>query len=254
MPVLTRWQVLNYEKSGPLKPERIKKVRNPKGVASYEIIWGDSDGIFKGLNDEKDAEKLLSTIEPQELVGKAYPDLVETFKQSKIKPKQRKASKRKKAGKAVEDVEKMLQNVSISEPKPKRKVKTIDSYFKQALVNNLQKNSSTPVKASIGSANDSFLFLNASAFEDDCDDAELSDIVREIVAQKPLLGEVMQKNSPFSFFMEEPTEDDVFEQTFNELCCRNSEGAETSEEETEDEDSFVISELPLIERLKNKRM
>lgn len=65
-----------------------------------------------------DSEKLWSTIEPQTLVDKAYPDLVDTFKKSKIKPP--KPSKRKKKQVDTENKD----NTSITEPKPKKTRKT----------------------------------------------------------------------------------------------------------------------------------
>lgn len=202
LPILARWQVWNYTEAGLLKAERIKKVRNPKGVASYEIIWMDPAELFKGLVEK---EKQLSTIEPQDLVEKAYPDLVEAFKQSKIKPR-----KRKKAGKSVEELGKMLRNTSISEPKTKWK--KIDSYLKKAVINNYETNgavASTPVKTK------ECLSTNSSFIDDNCDDADLSDIVNEIIQQKPFFSG--------SFFINEPTQDDAFEATFEEMCARSSE-------------------------------
>lgn len=197
----------------------------------YEIIWNDHQQIFKGLTKE------LSSIEPQELVEKAYPNLVEAFKQSKIKPP-KKATKRKKPTKAIDELEKKLQNTSLSEPKVKAVKKTIDSYFKQAVINNFEKKtaSSTPIKQKNAS------LIDLSAFDDTKDDADLSDIVNEIVQQKPdfILNH--------SFFITEPTDNDVFEATFNELCATKQDSSD------EDEDSFVICEKPLIERLNCKQL
>lgn len=74
-----------------------------KGIASYEIIWRDDQKCFEGLipddqlvaylstNNFKDdtdgLNSLWSTIEPIDLVEKAYPELVETFNDSKAKKK-----------------------------------------------------------------------------------------------------------------------------------------------------------------------
>lgn len=83
---------------------------------------------------DQDKVKLWSTIEPQHLVVKAYPTLVHAYKELKNKPK--KATKRKKKA-DVEQIDAMLKNISISEPKPKKKiknVKTIDTYFKKSSV------------------------------------------------------------------------------------------------------------------------
>ncbi|XP_066257695.1 flap endonuclease GEN [Euwallacea similis] len=130
LPVLTRWQCRNPAflededaLKGVVKPERIKKVRNPKGVPSYEIIWSDDNDELKNLVPEDqitssntDKEKLWTTIEPQLLVEKAYPELVEQFKQSKVKSKKL----REKRKKDVKDLSKQLQNVSISQPLVKK--------------------------------------------------------------------------------------------------------------------------------------
>lgn len=199
--------MLHYNEPPLLTALRIKKIRNPKGVPCYEIIWS-------GLIDKE-----LSSIEPQELIEKAYPDLVAAYKQSKIKPQ--KPSKRKKQ---IDELEKMLQNTSISEPIVKKRIPTIDSYFKRVVEEN---KCSTPVKKSD---------VLTSSFEDE-DDADLSDIISEIIQQKPNFNLEQQDGS---FFMSEPTENDVFEATYNELCGI--------------EDSFVISEVPLLERLQNKKL
>ncbi|XP_076256397.1 XPG-like endonuclease isoform X1 [Rhynchophorus ferrugineus] len=130
LPILTRWQCKYPEKilhrsdlKGTVVPDKIKKARHPKGVPSYEIIWTDPTDSFKGLIPEEqlqehniEPEKLWSTVEPQDLVEAAYPDLAEAYRQSKIKPK--KPSKRKK--KTVDDLSQKMENISLSEPKPKK--------------------------------------------------------------------------------------------------------------------------------------
>lgn len=147
LPILTRWQCLNpdlvsNDLKGILQPSYIKKVRTPKGnfffflivailfitlsgLPSYEIIWSDPEEHFMGLIPKEQIgesnttpEKLWSTIEPQSLVNKAYPKLVDKYQQSKIKPK--KITKRKKKDVNIEELGDMLKNTSISEPKPKR--------------------------------------------------------------------------------------------------------------------------------------
>ncbi|CAH1118282.1 unnamed protein product [Phaedon cochleariae] len=228
LPILTRWQCLNYDAlenkniKGKLFPKRIKKVRNPKGIPSYEIVWFDKNEYFKGLvpedqiqEEQADVEKIWSTIEPQILVDKAYPKLVEDFRLSKIKPKTSK--RKKKAG-----TEELVKNSSISEPvlkKPKKKqdnkkkgnkkaldnlensfnelqidlpkknVATLDNYLRKAVLNShKQKNAgeslgipvltSTPSKSSNGS-------FDISSFCDENDDLDLSDIVEGIVSRQP---------------------------------------------------------------------
>lgn len=288
------------------------------GVPSYELIWKDPENHFKTLLSEEigletDSEKFWSTIEPQELVEKAYPDLVDAYKLSKIKLK--KPSKRKaKVKDPVDEIEGMLKNTSITETKPKRirrnlknnkenePTKKIDSYFKKALLNNLvekQQNvlqeqgtvmTSTPSKKHETSA-----CFNFSGLEDDDDLSDLSDIVQDIMKQEPpkylvqnleKLGyklldketgrkheedkEVAQNISMSSFFMNDPIENDLFEQTFSEMCSKvdNDSGESTEEYEIdedvldkckeaevqadESDDSFFISNVPLIDRIRSK--
>lgn len=125
LPLITRWQLVNlpeislkrqisfskYAADLPVKtllfPERIKKIRNIKSVASYEVIWADSEGCLEGLvtlqegkSSEEDevSEKvntevqnsprgLLATIEPQNLMLNCYPDVVESFEEEKAAKK-----------------------------------------------------------------------------------------------------------------------------------------------------------------------
>lgn len=87
---------------GSVQPECIRKKRTPKGVASYEIVWKDSTGCFEGLFTDIQTDNYLrehdllgdsytpwSTIEPVDLVERAYPELIEKFHaliQAKKKP------------------------------------------------------------------------------------------------------------------------------------------------------------------------
>lgn len=299
------------------------------------MIWTDQENHFNGLIPEKDLlnvdmEKFWSTIEPQHLVEEAYPALVETYKQSKIKPK--KASKRKKTQNAVDEIDQMLQNASITEPKPKKnrnvqktrkgkatatetckaaypdilesksKLKTLDSFLKQAVVNNFERNtkptaprekimSSTPAKK-VDDSFSSMLNLSISNFEDD-QETDLSDIVEDIVKHKPhYLVNGFYNNCNFalnqkqtieeapanssSFFIDNPMENDLFEQTFNDLCAKDDDGdsdentieygdneyiLDNQEDVVDDEknvveesdDSFEICNIPLLERIKGKR-
>ncbi|CAH0549653.1 unnamed protein product [Brassicogethes aeneus] len=163
LPILTRWQVMNADSlkshehlKGVLVPDRIKKVRNPKGIPSYEIIWSDPHEYFKYIIPEsqlenQDLEKIWSSIEPQNLVQKAYPELVEAFNQSKIKPK--KITKRKPKV-TVDELGEMLKNTSIEvkakKPrKPRQTKKTaeenkIQNYFKNDEIVEIRQ--STPIK------------------------------------------------------------------------------------------------------------
>ncbi|XP_058802865.1 flap endonuclease GEN [Phymastichus coffea] len=136
-PLMTRWQLLNLiefpieqrlTKSGVFVPEKIKKIRNIRSVASYEILWLDRDNILKGLiltppecnkeNDEEypDALSELATIEPQEIVTKCYPQIVENFKALRY-PKKKKTTRSRKKKVIDENGE----EVQVEKKKPERK-------------------------------------------------------------------------------------------------------------------------------------
>lgn len=145
LPLLTRWQLFhicdgseNVTLRGSVQPDFIKKKRTPKGVPSYEIIWKDEQGCFDCLipdaqlrmfyttNKEKTESEALnllwSTIEPIDLVEKAYPDLVTQFEESKAKGKAKKSKKTQETTKAtksqkakstdVDDVDAVDENVN----------------------------------------------------------------------------------------------------------------------------------------------
>ncbi|GJQ76602.1 hypothetical protein Trydic_g15465 [Trypoxylus dichotomus] len=95
-PILTRWHLIKYNQrvsyihktQDVIIPKYIKKIRNPKGIPSYEIVWSDIQDICKDIIPSEQLEpakieKLFSTIEPQYLVEEAYPELAENFKASK---------------------------------------------------------------------------------------------------------------------------------------------------------------------------
>lgn len=127
LPLLTRWQVRNIAEipddrrltmRNLLIPEKIKKPRNIKGIASYEIVWEDKEGIFKGMtlactsdkeNDTEDPQPEatpaeLATLEPQHLFQKCYPLLVEEFENAKLAKKKKPPKKpRGKKAKVTED-------------------------------------------------------------------------------------------------------------------------------------------------------
>lgn len=87
------------------------------------------------VDSKIDLEKLWSTIEPQGLVEKAYPELVEAFKKSKIKPP--KPSKRKKKQTECDNKE----NTSITAPvvKKARKPRSLKNRNKEDdLLENLE--------------------------------------------------------------------------------------------------------------------
>lgn len=165
-------------------------------------------------------EKFWSTIEPQILVEKAYPDLVRSFRESKIKlPKKNKTKKKlmesenkgdasptvpavKKAkrtnlDKRNEDNDlEMLEN-SFKELNVRKKTATLDSFLKKALLrnqtHNLEKKQVNDVtklqfdenilQTSTPSKN---VNMNWSSFCDEDDNSNLSDIIDNIVLRKPV--------------------------------------------------------------------
>ncbi|XP_032687921.1 flap endonuclease GEN [Odontomachus brunneus] len=119
----TRWQLLHLPNLTLDKrlsvpnlfiPSEIRKIRNIRSIASYEIIWKKEHSVLEMLknykketqknNDDDDVDdNLLTSIEPQNLVLTCYPQLVETFESIRnTKAKKRTTNSRKK--KAMTDV------------------------------------------------------------------------------------------------------------------------------------------------------
>lgn len=111
----TRWQLLHLPNLTLDKrlsmpnlfiPDEIRKIRNIRSIASYEIIWKKEHSIIEMLknykeqtqkNDDGVDDSLLTSIEPQNLVLTCYPQLVETFESIRnAKTKKRTANSRKK--------------------------------------------------------------------------------------------------------------------------------------------------------------
>ncbi|KAL2716187.1 flap endonuclease GEN [Vespula squamosa] len=148
-PLATRWQLrylpnissdMYFSINNLFIPERIKKVRNIKSIANYEIIWTDTSGIreklktYYDISDISDKEnngdditnKELVTIEPQVIVLKCYPDLVESFEmeKNKKKPQKKTTSKRKLIkDKNINTIEKG----NVKKPQRKTKKKLVES-------------------------------------------------------------------------------------------------------------------------------
>ncbi|XP_046141266.1 flap endonuclease GEN [Osmia bicornis bicornis] len=111
-PLATRWQLLylpNISIENRLSipdlfiPEKIKKIRNIRSVACYEIIWKTDNAVIEKLkeyialskdNDASDTEILseLTSIEPQAAAKECYTELVEIFENTRnVKTKKRTA-------------------------------------------------------------------------------------------------------------------------------------------------------------------
>lgn len=254
LPLLTRWQLIHYGSSSqnlPLRgnvwPDFIKKKRAPKGVASYEIVWKDDQKCFDGLiptsqmetylslkgcaNEEEALQSLWSTIEPIDLVEKAYPDLVEKFLQSKTKPKKTKAIVRKPAKRTnkiannslhdMSSLQQALDEIDVPKAKPRATKKTTKKSPKakkakvtlQSLQKFFQPNSKAKTKQSSPLAfepDDAASALpkppaktiNLSNFSIDVDDIEnedcdLSQIIGDIVSKPPPITEICGKKLRF---------------------------------------------------------
>lgn len=252
LPLLTRWQLFHYVSrsqnipiSGNVWPDFIKKKRAPKGVASYEIVWKDEQRCFDGLvptsqleaylslkgcgDDEAALQSLWSTIEPIDLVEKAYPDLVEKFLQSKVKPKRTKTNARKPAKRTQKIADNSLNDMSLlqqaideidgatSKVKPKaskqtkrkspkakkakmnaNSLQTLDKFFQQ---NQPVKSKDSPVTTDtdVGSPSPTPFMptktINLSDFsveldEGDDGDCNLSQIISDIVSKSPKVTEI----------------------------------------------------------------
>lgn len=258
LPLLTRWQLFHFgscSQNLPLRgnvwPDFIKKKRAPKGVASYEIIWKDEQKCFDGLipttqietylslkgcaNDEEVLQSLWSTIEPIDLVEKAYPDLVEKYLQSKIKPKKTKANARKPAKRTkkiadsslhdMSSLQQALDQIDVAPTKPSAKdakkttrkspkvkkakvtLQTLEKFF-QKNTNKVNTKQTTPTTVDLAEATPSDLpklptkTIDLSNFSIDLDDAgsvdcDLSQIIGDIVSKPPTITEIGGKKLRF---------------------------------------------------------
>lgn len=257
LPILTRWQLINYEllqkecnDKTILAAKLIKKKRNPKGVPSYEIIWEDSQNYYKKYISEDEQVfndvKLWSTIEPQTLVLQAMPVLVQTFIESKMKPKR--TRKAKATTKSKENNSEAL----LTKPqakKVKRKCTDLTTQKIDVCLTKLDVNTNQ-------------FDLDSSQLQDDTAH-DLSDIIESIIndTSPKYLKETLRKcgytkamsNSKelnkSSFFITDVVQEDLFEKSMNNRTIVLSDSSDT--EEVAD-DTFVDNYVPLLLRLKNK--
>lgn len=212
------------------------------GIPSFEIVWNDPNDYFRGLvpenqlifNSKISHEKLWSTIEPQILVEKAYPELVETFRKSRIKPskpsKRRNgqiesenkrnvsisapSAKKNKTTKSVkrnineiENLENSLKQLEVVEAKTK--VTTLQNFLKTAVLNNHKKHlDENEINKMYFNANilqtstpskpkqNVGMNMNWSSFcdEEDKYDDDLSEIIEGIVSRKPVITNFQEIN------------------------------------------------------------
>ncbi|EZA52825.1 Flap endonuclease GEN [Ooceraea biroi] len=175
----TRWQLvhlsdlaLDERSSIPdlFIPDKIKKIRKIRSVASYEIIWKKEHSAIEMLKRYKELEQkdddddgidddLLTSIESQDLVSKCYPELVEAFETSRnVNTKKRTAaSRRKKTNieKTGADAAKSRQKTTkkILESKNNRKIEEfISENCPISLEDSFEKMAITPKRSKRGKA------------------------------------------------------------------------------------------------------
>lgn len=134
----TRWQLLHLpdftfderlSMTDLFIPDNIKKIRNIRSVASYEIIWKKEHTIIKMLNEYNEQTKenddniddiLLTSVEPQNLVLKCYPELVEIYENTRnVKTKKRTANPQRKKITTTNDNK--VNNIETKDTKSKQK-------------------------------------------------------------------------------------------------------------------------------------
>lgn len=251
LPLLTRWQLHHFAekpneppKHGMIQPDFIKKKRAPKGIPSYEVIWSDNNGDFKYLipeeqlqtfyktnskeDDQQHAHHLLwSTIEPIDLVEKAYPVLVEQFITGKEKPKNRKkkaintantAQRPKKSKKTNENTSPNENDEQTSQPAPKKHVRKVKNAAKKALPTGkpttldrfLIQQTTTTKPYQSPKIKTTSKPLNLSAFSIDFNESfddhsmNLSQIINDIVAKTPKITECRGKKLKYDIIESSP--------------------------------------------------
>lgn len=163
----TRWQLLHLSDftlaeclsmSNLFIPDQIKKIRNIRSVASYEIIWKKEHSVIEMLkeykeqiepNDNDVEDNLLTSIEPQDLVLKCYPELVEIFESTRnVKTKKRTAnSRRKKTTTNIEENNIEITNIVKSRQK-KAKKKTLENKNNRKIEDFISRNRSMSLEDS----------------------------------------------------------------------------------------------------------
>ncbi|XP_075982140.1 XPG-like endonuclease isoform X2 [Anticarsia gemmatalis] len=147
LPLLTKWHLQDNVPSRTIRATNIKKKRNPRGVPSYEVVWGDIDRLYAELipddqfDEDEDPLVAWTTVERQDLMRKYYPDIVEAYEESiKKPPKEKKTRARKKKEPDNPDKPKRKYN-----RKPKNVAEVLQESMKAAEPNSSVLNVSVPV-------------------------------------------------------------------------------------------------------------
>nr|CAD7396244.1 unnamed protein product [Timema cristinae] len=88
LPLLTRWHLLHAAKTNNhhqlVSALSIVRKRVQRGVACLEVVWEDVGGWLSNVAlERKGDEVMLVTVEPRELLERAYPCLIEDFERGK---------------------------------------------------------------------------------------------------------------------------------------------------------------------------
>nr|CAD7423931.1 unnamed protein product [Timema monikensis] len=88
LPLLTRWHLLHAAKTSNhhqlVSALSIVRKRVQRGVACLEVVWDDVGGWLSNVAlERKGDEVMLVTVEPRELLERAYPCLIEDFERGK---------------------------------------------------------------------------------------------------------------------------------------------------------------------------
>uniref|UniRef100_A0A0C9RT26 Gen protein n=1 Tax=Fopius arisanus TaxID=64838 RepID=A0A0C9RT26_9HYME len=143
LPLVTRWQVINFQSipqelrpNDPevLIPKEIKKKRTPQTVLCFEIEWtvpGDSlySYILSEIDQPLEDTKPFLTIERQDHVMQSYPQLVQAFED--LQAAKKKPKKAKKLAKEPDKIEEPPKQKKTRAKKPDSSCKRIDAYFQQ---------------------------------------------------------------------------------------------------------------------------
>lgn len=161
----TRWQLVHLSNltlderlSIPdlFIPDTIKKIRNIRSVASYEIVWKKEHSAiemlkeYEELSEQNDHDDVvhndsLTSIERQDVVLKCYPELVAAFENTRnVKIKRAATSRKKKTATNVEETRTEIQDSAKSRQKKTKKIlqnknsRKIEEFFSENHVVSLE--------------------------------------------------------------------------------------------------------------------
>lgn len=252
--LITRWQLTHLpdftlderlSMTDLFIPDSIKKIRNIRSVASYEIIWNKEHAVIEMLKEYKEQtnesaddgddvdDSLLTSIEPQDLVLKCYPKLVEVYENTRnVKTKKRTANSRRKqattntednATETIDTVKSKQKRVKKKTDKNNRKIDEFVSANVISLEDSFEKMTVTPKRSKQNISNRA----NALKIRDVPEDVAITNVKRGPQFQRVL--EIEKVNSKLN---------NTFDRMFNELSPDDF----TSENEDNDSDITSVIE------------